>query len=126
MVAAPAGFGKTTLLAAWRSTPDGARCPLAWVSLDATDNDPARFWGYVVAALRTVRSDIGTTTQAALRTSGAPPESIASALVRDLAGRRDDLVLVLDDYELIEAEPIHRGLTYLVEHAPPGPAPGRA
>jgi len=120
VIAAPAGFGKTTLLAAWRSTPDGARHPLAWVSLDATDNDPARFWGYVVAALRTVRPDVGTATQAALRTPGALPEAIASAVVRDLAGQRTDLVLVLDDYELIEAAPIHRGLAYLVEHAPPG------
>src|SRR5215510_13655711 len=54
IVAAPAGFGKTTLLAAWRATPAGAAVPLAWVSLDAGDNDPVRFWCYVLAALRGV------------------------------------------------------------------------
>jgi LuxR family maltose regulon positive regulatory protein len=118
VVAAPAGFGKTTLLAAWRASPAGASRALAWVTLDATDNDPARFWGYLVAALRTTHPSFGDAARAALRGPSATPETIASTILRDLADVPDDLVLVLDDFELIEAESIHRGLTFLVEHAP--------
>ena len=66
VIAAPAGFGKTTLLAAWRAAPAGAAVPLAWVSLDAGDNDPVRFWRYILAALQGV--GIGETALSAIRT----------------------------------------------------------
>jgi LuxR family maltose regulon positive regulatory protein len=118
VVAAPAGFGKTTLLADWRATPAGAARPLAWVSLDAGDNDPVRFWSYLVAALRSASPEVGQTALAVLRSPGAAPETVVPAIVRDLAGLRHDLVLVLDDYEAIVAEPIHRGMVSLLEHAP--------
>src|SRR5215204_3709722 len=118
VVAAPAGFGKTTLLADWRATPAGASRPLAWVSLDAGDNDPVRFWSYVITALRSASSEVGQTALAVLRLPGATPETIVPAIVRDLAGLQDDLVLVLDDYEAIDAESIHRGMASLLEHAP--------
>jgi LuxR family transcriptional regulator, maltose regulon positive regulatory protein len=118
LVAAPAGFGKTTLLAAWRATPTGAQRSLAWVSLDASDNDPARFWGYVVAALQRAWPDLGTEVGglglAAVQSPGASTDAVATAIVRELATRTDDLVLALDDYELIETEAIHHGLAFLV------------
>ena len=69
--------------------PAGARCALGWVSLDATDNDPARFWGYVVAALRAVRPEIGAGAHAALRTPGAAPETIAGHRLGSTIRRND-------------------------------------
>src|SRR6266496_3367683 len=97
VLAAPAGFGKTTLLAEWRATPAGAALPLAWVSLDEGDNDPIRFWSYVHAGLGMSRADTDGTALATLRSPGATPEVIAAAIVRDLAGLQEDLALVLDD-----------------------------
>jgi LuxR family maltose regulon positive regulatory protein len=119
VVAAPAGFGKTTLLAEWRATAIGASARLAWVSLDAGDNDPVRFWSYVLAGLRAADVEVSQAAQVVQQSSGAPPEAIALAVARDLNGLRADLVLVLDDYHLIESEAIHRGLAFLLEHLPP-------
>jgi LuxR family maltose regulon positive regulatory protein len=118
VLAAPAGFGKTTLLAEWRATPAGAALPLAWVSLDAGDNDPVRFWSYVHAGLEMAHPGTGEAALATLRSPGAAPEAIAASVVRDLADLQEDLALVLDDYHLIEAEAIHRGVAFLLDHLP--------
>src|SRR3712207_368956 len=73
LVAAPAGFGKTTLLAEWlAAAPAGGR-PAAWVSLDPGDNDPALFWAYVITALQTIRAGVGGTALALLRSPQPPP-----------------------------------------------------
>ncbi|HEX5498657.1 MAG TPA: hypothetical protein VFX03_05495, partial [Thermomicrobiales bacterium] len=72
LLAAPVGFGKTTALGAWRATPAGA-APLAWVSLDAGDNDPTRFWSYVAAALEALHAGSGEPALALLRAPQAPP-----------------------------------------------------
>lgn len=114
LVSAPAGFGKTTLLAQWFDTQRSA----AWFSLDARDNDPARFWAYLVAALQTVHPGLGA---AALRSAEAAPSSVEAAvasLVNDLDELEEDCVLVLDDYHVIESVEVHDVLTLLVEQLP--------
>ena len=118
LVSAPAGFGKTTLLAQWLAQSD---MPVAWLSLEAEDNDPTRFLSYLIAALQTLDAQIGTTALAMLHTpQPPPPETVLAALTNDLMSREGgDVVLVLDDYHTITADPIQRGMTYLVEHLPP-------
>jgi LuxR family transcriptional regulator, maltose regulon positive regulatory protein len=115
VVAAPPGFGKTTLLAAWPA--DAAR--MAWLSLDEDDNDSARFFVYAVAALRTVEPDLGAQALAAHRTPGAGlVDVVLPILLNELATRRDEVVLVLDDYHVISNDEIHAAVAYLVERMP--------
>jgi LuxR family maltose regulon positive regulatory protein len=118
LVSAPAGFGKTTLLAQWLAESD---TPVAWLSLDAEDNDPTRFLSYLIAALQTLDGQIGTTTLEILHTQQpAPPETVLAVLISELTSRdTGDFALVLDDYHAITAEPIQHGLTFLLEHLPP-------
>ncbi len=118
LVSAPAGFGKTTLLAQWLME---SGMPVAWLSLEAEDNDPTRFLSYVIAALQTLDAQVGTIALAMLHTPQPPsPEAVLAVLVNDLVDRGgSDFVLVLDDYHLITAEPIHRGMTFLLDHLPP-------
>jgi LuxR family maltose regulon positive regulatory protein len=120
VVAAPAGFGKTALLADWAGR---AQRPVAWLSLDAGDSDPARFWRHAVAALDRVWPGIGERAGPLL----GPPapstfEGLVTALINELATqpRGDELLVVLDDYHLIDARPVHESLTFLLEHLPPG------
>ena len=119
LVCAPAGSGKTALLADWVRS--GGR-PVAWLSLDAADDDPARFWRHVVAALDRARPGIAERAGPLL----GPPapasyEGLVTALVNDLAQAGEDAVLlVLDDYHLIDAPPVHTPLAFLLEHLPPG------
>jgi LuxR family maltose regulon positive regulatory protein len=118
LVSAPAGFGKTTLLAQWLAV---SGMPAAWLSLEAEDNDPARFISYLIAALQTLDVQIGTTALAMLRTAQPPsPETVLATLISDLISRdTEDITLVLDDYHMITAESIQRGMTFLLEHLPP-------
>jgi LuxR family transcriptional regulator, maltose regulon positive regulatory protein len=109
LVSAPAGFGKTTLLAEWLA---GGR-PAAWLSLDPRDNDPAVFWPYVVAALRSVAPGIGA------GPLDQPMEAVLAALLNALDALPADVLLVLDDYHLIEAREIHDGMAFLLDHRPP-------
>ena len=118
LVCAPAGFGKTALLADWARR---SRRPTAWLSLDQGDNDPARFWRHVIAALERVRP--GTVEQLApLLGPPSPPAfgGLVTALINDLAGSpgADEMVLVLDDYHLIDAQPVHAALGFLLDHRP--------
>ncbi len=117
LLAAPAGFGKTTLVGEWvRRRP----WTVAWVSLDAADNDPARFWSAVVRALAAVHPRVGDAVAGLLQAPRPPPaEGFLAALLDALAGGADDTVLVLDDYHAIESRAIHDGLARLVEHLPP-------
>lgn len=118
LVSAPAGFGKTTLVADWLRHTDQAA---AWLSLDKDDNDPARFWSYVIAALQSVKATLGKTVQVALEAPQLPPlESLVAALINDLSRVAQPIILVLDDYHLIDAEPIHASLNFLLDHLPPG------
>ena len=117
LVSAPAGFGKTTLLAQWRAS---TCIPVAWLSLEAEDNDPTRFLSYVIAALQTLNAQMGTTALEVLHTPQPPsPGAVLAVLVNDLVDRGGgDFALVLDDYHTITAESIQRGMTFLLEHLP--------
>src|SRR6184192_1195564 len=120
LIAAPAGFGKTTLVSEWVEGIERPRARTAWLSLDEGDNDPARFLTYLVAALQTIAATIGQGVLGMLQSpQPPPPETILTALLNDLTTIRDHFVLVLDDYHVIEAKPVDQALTYLVDHLPP-------
>src|SRR5215216_8035822 len=117
LVAAPAGSGKTSLLAQWRAVAGGGR--VAWVSLEESDNDPTRFWSYLVAALWTVEPQVGTV---ALEALGGPSVElervVVPSLVNDLATVSGPLVLVLDDYHLITDPICHQTLGLFLDQLP--------
>jgi LuxR family maltose regulon positive regulatory protein len=117
LVSAPAGFGKSMLLAEWAA---GVSRPVAWLSLDGSDNDLARFVRYLVAALQTMDTSIGQEVQAL-----SPPLQAAAleeplTLLLNELGEAGPLLLVLDDYHFITAEAIHGILMFLIEHLPSG------
>jgi LuxR family transcriptional regulator, maltose regulon positive regulatory protein len=117
LVCAPAGFGKTTLLAAWLHE---SRRPSAWLSLDARDNDPALLLRYLVAALQTLAPELGAGLLRLLQSPAPPPlEVLLTLLLNDLALLPGPCILVLDDYHALEAPAIHQALGYLIEHLPP-------
>jgi len=117
LVSAPAGFGKTTLLAQWL---DERQTPAAWLSLDTGENDPARFLAYLIAAVQTLVPNLGAGVVGLLHSPQPPPvEALLTTLLNELTTIPDPLVLVLDDYHLLEAQAVDQALTYLVEHLPP-------
>jgi LuxR family maltose regulon positive regulatory protein len=121
VVSAPAGFGKTTLVSEW-----ARNHPTAWLSLDASDNDVARFVAYLVAALRQAKLDVGQDTLVALESSTPPAiESLLISLINEMAalyGEDERQVrrhlLVLDDYHLITLQSIHDGVIFMLDHLP--------
>ena len=130
LLSAPAGFGKTTLLSEWVADCQRLKpqVRIAWVSLDKGDNDPTRFWVHFAAALQTIHPGVGQAAQAAVESPQPPPlESVLTALINEIAalpvppsrGSRRGWALVLDDYHLIEAPPIHEALAFLLDHLPP-------
>ena len=123
LVSAPAGFGKTTLLTAWLAAGPAAPADerlTAWLSLDRADNDPASFWTYVIAALRTVASGVGESALTLLQAPQPPPiETVLTALLNDLGATAGDIVLVLDDYHVIDASDVQGGMAFLLDHLPP-------
>ena len=144
LVCAPAGYGKTTLVAEWiagrtsaptthiagvselrRSSPVGINIPrVAWLSLEASDSDPARFLTYLVAALQQIDPAIGHGIEPNLRSSmqGSPPpshEALLTPLINCVAAVSFPFVLVLDDYHLITALAVHLLVAFLLEHQPP-------
>lgn len=116
LLSGPAGFGKTTLLSEFVAQ---LRYPVAWVSLDEGDNDPIRFWTYLITACQRVQEGIG---ESALALFGSPQplpvEAVPAILINDLARLERDLVLVLDDYHAIQNEAVHTALAFLLEHLP--------
>src|SRR6266536_3170409 len=117
LIAAPAGFGKTTLVSAWVA---GCDRQVAWLSLDKGESDPALFLTYLVAALQTIAPNIGEGVSGVLQSPQPPPtESILAALLNEITTIPDHFVLVLDDYHVLDAKPVDQALTYLVEHLPP-------
>ncbi|MEW6228258.1 MAG: LuxR C-terminal-related transcriptional regulator [Bacillota bacterium] len=127
LVSAPAGFGKTTLLREWVS-----RCnqPVAWVSLDGGDNDPVRFWSYVIAALQTVQAGLGESHLSILQstpfapgefaaTAPLPAEAFLTGLVNEVTDAESAVILVLDDYHLITDPRVHDGVIFLLDNLPP-------
>jgi LuxR family maltose regulon positive regulatory protein len=117
LIAAPAGFGKTTLVSAWIT--DCGR-QVAWLSLDEADSDPTRFLTYLVAALRTIAPNIGERVLGVLQSPQPPPtESILTALLNEITTIPDNFILVLDDYHVVDAKAVDNALTFLLEHLPP-------
>jgi LuxR family maltose regulon positive regulatory protein len=117
LISAPAGFGKTTLLSSWL---EKIALQRAWLSLDQGDNDPARFWAYLIAALQSIQPDLGQNTQALLQTPQPPPiENIITELINEISKISPDFLLVLDDVHAIQRESIFSGLAFLIEHMPP-------
>ncbi|HET6319009.1 MAG TPA: AAA family ATPase, partial [Chloroflexota bacterium] len=116
LVSAPPGFGKTTLLAEWLASSGRAA---AWLSLDQADNHAQSFWSYVVAALRTVQPDIGAGAMALLQSPQPPPtELLLATLLNELQALPRDVVLVLDDYHVIDDTAIHDGTAFLLDRLP--------
>ena len=124
LVSAPAGFGKTTLLSEWHASPREQELALAWVLADEQDNDPVRFWSYVLAAVDGVRAGAADSARILLqalpspgaaraRDRGSALHGVLTALVNDLVRAQADkpagsaLVLVLDDYHTIHARAVH-------------------
>jgi LuxR family maltose regulon positive regulatory protein len=123
LVSAPAGFGKTTLLTEWLTARPAALTGerlAAWLSLDQGDNDPASFWAYVIAALRTVAPGVGEGALALLDAPQQPPiETTLTTLLNDLGAVVGEIMLVLDDYHVIDARDVQDGMTFLLDHLPP-------
>ncbi len=126
LVSAPAGFGKSTLLAQWldewlaaEPAADATEHAAAWLSLDRDDNDPVSFWTYVISALRTAVPGIGETALGLLQ---APPptsiQTVLTTLLNDLGALERDAVLVLDDYHVIDSREVHEGMAFLIDHLP--------
>ena len=134
LVSAPAGFGKTTLVTAWgtgimepNAIPSSAiRNPqLCWLSLDEGDNDLTRFLTYFVAALQTIDSSIGQRTKVTLQTPGeVNVEAVLTTLLNEIAIIPDNVVFILDDYHVIESQPVDApasvdsALMFLLDHLP--------
>src|SRR5580704_6444477 len=119
LVSAPAGFGKTTLLAEWLAAAAAGGRSVAWLSLDQRDNDPALFWTYLVAALNTGVPGGGAGALSLLQPPQPPGEPGLVTLLNDLDAISDDVVLVLDDYHVIDARDVQDAMAFLLEHLPP-------
>ncbi|MAU01227.1 MAG: helix-turn-helix transcriptional regulator [Anaerolineaceae bacterium] len=117
LISAPAGFGKTTLVSEWIA---GGERPFAWLSLDERDSDLSRFLTYLIAALQTVAATIGKRAQEQLHSPQPPPtETLLTNLLNEIAAFPDEFSLVLDDYHVVESQPVDEALTFLLEHLPP-------
>jgi LuxR family transcriptional regulator, maltose regulon positive regulatory protein len=119
LISAPAGFGKTTLVSEWLAN---SKQPAAWLSLDEGDNEISCFLTYLVAALQTITKDIGKGVLGAIQstqTLTAINEALLANLLNEIAAISDPFILVLDDYHMIDSEPIDLALTYLLDHLPP-------
>jgi len=117
LISAPAGFGKTTLLSEWIA---GRKWPVAWLSLDESDNDLSQFLTYLVAALQTIDNHMGAGMLSILQSpQPLPAELFLTSLINVVAEAPQQFILLLDDYHRIEARPIHNALTFLLDHLPP-------
>ncbi len=120
LISAPTGFGKTTLLTEWLADLPDDGPSVAWLSLDTRDNDPTSFWSYVVAALNEAAArDLGTDALALLRSAQAPTGAVVAALVNDLSAGDERIILVLDDFHVINVRDVHDEVALLLEQCPP-------
>ncbi len=119
LVSAPAGFGKTTALAAWVSAARAQGRSVAWLSCEPGEQKASVFWSYVVTACQHIEPGVGANVLPLLESGQAPVESLVAWLVNDLAALPHDLDLVLDDYHLAESPEVAAGLQFLLEHLPP-------
>ena len=129
LISASAGFGKTTLLGEWihqgeRSAQSDVESPdpsnVAWLSLDQGDNDLTRFLSYIVAALQTVHPDLGKGVATLLQSPQAPPvPALLATIINEITTLSARLFLVLDDYHVLDAQPVHDVLVFLLDNLPP-------
>ena len=117
LVSAPAGFGKTTLLADWLAGAGGQR-PAGWLTLDQQDNEPALFWTYLLTALSTVAPGVGRSAMPLLQSGRPSMDSVLAILLNDLSALTSDVLLVLDDYHVIESREIQERVAFLIDHLP--------
>jgi LuxR family maltose regulon positive regulatory protein len=116
LITAPAGFGKTTLVASCITT---CGMTVAWLSLDRDDNQAGHFLNYLVAALQEADLTIGSEAAQLLAASRqAPPEAVLTSLINDLDVTTREIVLVLDDYQFISSQTVHEQVAFLLEHCP--------
>ncbi len=117
LISAPAGFGKSTLVSEWIMS---SGLPVAWLSLDENDNDPARFLIYMIGALQTISPNLGAGLLDAVQSSQTPSiDSILTALLNEIANIPNNFILVLDDYHLTDSTSVDDVLVFLIEHLPP-------
>jgi LuxR family maltose regulon positive regulatory protein len=116
IISAPAGFGKTTLLAEWITR---TSLPVAWLSLDSGDNDPYRFLSYLVSALEGIHEGVGIEARQIMQSLQlVPSHIILASLMNDLGRLAEPYVLVLDDYQFITEHLVHEAMSYLLDHIP--------
>src|SRR4051812_38803810 len=116
LVAAPAGFGKTSLLSAWAQQ---VQTPVGWVALDEGDNDPVRFWSYMITALDSAHPGVGASSLAVLRSPQAGSiERALTLVVNALATLSEPITLVLDDCHVIRSSVVYQTLTFVIDHLP--------
>ncbi|MBN2500819.1 MAG: hypothetical protein JXB38_08585 [Anaerolineales bacterium] len=117
LISAPAGFGKTTLVSSWAAV---CNRPVAWLSLNEMDNDPINFLIYLIAAIQTTNKFFGEQALPMLQSPQPPSlESIATTIVNEMSSLKEKIILVLDDYHIIDAKPVDRILSYLLSNMPP-------
>ena len=126
LISAPAGFGKTTLVTDWlQSQRDDTSSPflLGWLSLDEGDNDAVRFLAYLITALNRIQGVetemVAGAFQMVQSPQPPPPETILIAVINEIAIVTDRIVLILDDFHLIDSQQVHDSLNFLIENLPP-------
>ena len=122
LVSAPAGFGKTTAICQWLAGEHGraAEVDVAWLSLDAADNDLNRFLAYLVAAVRTVAPQVGVELGAGLRSPRPPAaEVVLTTLLNEVARSPREVVVVLDDFHAVDSTLVDQAMVFLVQRLPP-------
>jgi len=119
LISAPAGFGKTTLLTAWIASTTTADRSVAWLSLDQSDSQPTTFWTYVITALQSVVPGVGADVLPLLQSTQPPIQTVIVSVLNELAATPNEVVLVLDDFHLVDGPDIRDGMTFLLEHLPP-------
>ena len=116
VISAPAGYGKTTLLA---SSVVDCGMPAAWLSLDKDDNQTQRFLGYLIAAMQEIEPSVGNkAAQPMAMSQPAQPEAVLTSLINDLESANVHLALVLDDYQFVKNPAVHGAVAFILEHCP--------
>ena len=119
LISAPAGFGKTTLLAEWLAEAAAAGRSVAWLSLDESDRQATSFWTYVVTALNNAMPGVGSAALQLLRSARPAVENALATVLNELSAVPTEFALVLDDYHVVDDLEVQAGMTYLLEHLPP-------
>ncbi len=119
LISASTGFGKTTLISEWRASNGRQDYPLAYLSLENDDNDPARFLTYLVTALGSLKPDLAETALGILQSPQLPPlKTFLTSLINDLGEINNSFALVLDDYHVIHAQQVHEAIGFILDHLP--------